>query len=112
MDIKFEIIYLDEAIAFLNSLPIKARQKIIYNIGKSQHIIDNAIFKKISDNIWEFRAAYNGMAYRLFAFWDEERNSMVVATHGITKKKQKTPPKEIAKAETIRQQYINSNKKR
>jgi phage-related protein len=34
-----------------------------------------------------------------------------VATHGILKKTQKTPPKEIKKAEEIRRQYLNSKSK-
>ncbi|MGM9801564.1 MAG: type II toxin-antitoxin system RelE/ParE family toxin [Candidatus Limisoma sp.] len=32
---------------------------------------------------------------------------MVIVTHGIVKKTQKTPKKEIAKAERIRQEYYN-----
>jgi len=45
-----------------------------------------------------------------FTFWDntEEQRVLVVATHGILKKSQKTPPKEIEKAEEIRIQYMNS----
>jgi phage-related protein len=31
---------------------------------------------------------------------------LIVATHGIIKKTQKTPQKEIAKAEEIRRQYF------
>ncbi|MCU0389146.1 MAG: type II toxin-antitoxin system RelE/ParE family toxin [Chitinophagaceae bacterium] len=34
-----------------------------------------------------------------------------MATHGILKKTQKTPPKEIKKAEEIRRQYLNSKSK-
>ena len=44
---------------------------------------------------------------RLFAFWDTEEQALVIATHGIIKKTQKTPAKEIAKAERIRQEYLN-----
>ncbi len=36
--------------------------------------------------------------YRLFAFWDKDEETLVIATHGIIKKTQKTSPKEIAKA--------------
>ena len=36
---------------------------------------------------------------------------LVVATHGILKKTQKTPPKEIKKAEEIRKQYLNNKTK-
>ena len=45
------------------------------------------------------------------AFWDTEEETLVIATHGIVKKTQKTPLKEIAKAEEIRKEYFNSKKK-
>ena len=48
---------------------------------------------------------------RLFAFWDSTTKSMVVATHGIIKKPQKTPPKEIKRAEDIMKLYYNQNGK-
>lgn len=67
------------------------------------------IFKKLENSdIWEFRALYNKTAYRLFAFWDKEKDTLVIATHGIIKKTQKTPTKEIAKAERIRQTYFEN----
>ena len=59
-----------------------------------------------NSEIWEFRTLYNKTAYRLFAFWDKEKETLVIATHGIIKKTQKTPSKEIAKAETIRKEYF------
>lgn len=70
--------------------------------------INNELFKKLenSDDIWEFRTKYSGIAYRLFAFWDTESETLVIATHGIIKKTQKTPSKEIAKAERIKQMYF------
>ena len=37
--------------------------------------------------------------------------TLVIATHGIVKKTQKTPLKEIAKAEEIRKEYFNNKKK-
>ena len=47
---------------------------------------------------------YNSKAYRLFSFWDNVggKETLVVATHGILKKTQKTPTKEIKKAEEER----------
>ena len=70
------------------------------------------LFKKIENSeIWEFRTLYNGIAYRLFAFWDTEINTLVVATHGIIKKTQKTPKKEIARAEAIMKQYFEIKNK-
>jgi phage-related protein len=74
---------------------------------------DNELFKKLNESIWEFRTLYNSKAYRLFSFWDKTdgRETLVVATHGILKKTQKTPPKEIKKAEEIRIQYLNHKEK-
>jgi phage-related protein len=37
---------------------------------------------------------------------------LVIATHGILKKTQKTPPKEIRKAEKIRKQYLDNKPKK
>lgn len=53
---------------------------------------------------------YEGIAYRLFAFWDTDGDTLVIATHGIIKKTQKTPKKEITKAETIRRRYFELKK--
>lgn len=50
------------------------------------------------------------IAYRLFAFWDTESDTLIVATHGIIKKTQKTPSKEIAKAEKLKEIYFNNKK--
>ncbi len=69
--------------------------------------MDKKLFKKLENsNIWEFRTMYNGNCYRLFSFWDTEIETLVIATHGIVKKTQKTPAKEIAKAEDMRREYF------
>jgi phage-related protein len=96
----------------LNSLDEKSRDKIYYNLKKSQFINDNDLFKKLNDNIWEFRTLFKSNAYRLYSFWDKTtaQKTLVLATHGIIKKTQKTPMKEIEKAEEIRQQYFKEKK--
>ena len=68
--------------------------------------MDKELFKKLNDDIWEFRTRYQGMTYRLLAFWDNEAGRLVVATHGFIKKTQKTPADEIARAETLRKEYF------
>ena len=70
-----------------------------------------SIKKLEGSNIWEFRTLYDGMCYRLFSFWDTETQTLIIATHGIVKKTGKTPPKEIAKAESLRKQYFELKKK-
>ena len=105
----FELIVLEEAREFLKSLSPAARKKIAYNIRKVKGgIKDPELFKKLENSdIWEFRTLYMGITYRLFAFWDTEAQTLVVATHGIVKKTQKTPFKEINKAITIRTKYFD-----
>lgn len=105
---KIQVVLLDVALTFVRSLPLKVQQKITYNYKKIEHgIVDKELFKKLENSeIWEFRTLFNGNCYRLFSFWDTETGTLIVATHGIVKKTQKTPQKEIAKAEEIRQQYF------
>ena len=70
---------------------------------------DKNIFKKLTGtDFWEFRTHHSGMSYRLIAFWDKKERSLVVCTHGFVKKSQRTPEKEIAKAESIRLDYEKS----
>ena len=104
----FEIELLPEAIDFLEKLDNKSREKIYYNLRKSQFIYDNELFKKLNEYICEFRTLYNGKSFRMFAFWDriEGIETVVIATHGLLKKTQKTPQKEIEKAEEIRRNYF------
>ena len=113
MQSKFEVEFLPEAVDFLDQLDVKAREKIYYNIKKAQFINDDELFKKLNDTIWEFRTLYNHTAYRLFSFWDKRHGkpTIVIATHGIVKKTQKTPTKEINKAEEIRKQYLETKNK-
>lgn len=78
----------------------------------AQHENDPELFEKLNENIWEFRTRYNGMAYRLFAFCDKDIRAMVIATHGLIKKTQKTPQNEIRKAEAIMKAYYEQRKQK
>lgn len=105
---KFKVQFLEEAKEFLDNLDDKPREKIIYNIRKAQITQDKELFKKLNNEIWEFRTLYNKTHYRLFAFWDkiEKIETMVISTHGIIKKSDKTPLSDIEKAERIRDFYF------
>lgn len=105
---KLKVVLMEEADAFMYSLPRKAYQKVVYNLHKVENgILDKELFKKLENTeIWELRTLFDGVRYRLFAFWDTEECALVIATHGIVKKTQKTPAKEIAKAEKIRKEYF------
>lgn len=109
---KLKIVLMAEASEFLRSLPEKARKKVTYNLLKVEGgEMDKELFKKLEgSNIWEFRTLFNGICYRLFSFWDTERETLVIATHGIVKKTNKTPKREIDKAEKIRNEYFTNRK--
>ncbi len=111
---KFKVIFLTEAREFLLELDEKSRDKIVFNIDKSKIKNDSELFKKLKDEIWEFRTLYNKTHFRIFAFWDktEKIETFVIATHGIVKKTGKTPDKEIEKAENIRLRYFELKNKR
>ena len=106
----FKLVLTDEAQDFICGLPEAASYKIFYNIKRVAGGERNKeLFKKLEGSeIWEFRTLYNKTAYRLFAFWDNDEETLVIATHGIIKKTQKTPTKEIAKAEAIRKEYFKN----
>lgn len=109
----FNLIALKEAERFITSLPEKVQDKVLFNIRKVRFgVKDVNLFKKLGDSeIWEFRTLYQGIAYRLFAFWDKDGETLVIATHGLIKKTQKTPKKEIDKAEGIMKEWFNNKNK-
>ena len=105
---KFQVQFLEEAAEFLDNLDEKTREKIYYNIQKARFSNDKELFKKLKGEIWEFRTMFSKTHYRLFAFWDKSGNTetVVISTHGIIKKTDKTPPGEIEKAENLRKLYF------
>jgi len=109
----FDILFLDEAFEFLSSLDRKHYEKILYNIRKSQTEHDPGLFKKLNDEIWEFRTLYQGFQYRLLAFWDKTNSTetLVVSTHGLVKKRSKVPDNEIQKAKQMRTKYFADKEK-
>lgn len=79
---KFEVLLLGDVWDLLDTLDEKIKNKILYNIDKSKFLNDPELFKKMDDQIWEFRTKYRKMHYRLLAFWDKTDNvdTLVVAT--------------------------------
>ena len=98
----------------MDSLDEKARKKILFNIDRATVKTDNTLFKKLNSDVLELRTLYNKKQYRLFAFWDKTDNkvTIVIATHGMIKKTQKTPKKEINKATELMNKYFESKNKK
>lgn len=113
MDKLFEIIFLGEAFDFLNGIDKKHYEKILYNIRKAQTQHDPELFKKLKNEIWEFRTLFQGLQYRLLAFWDKtnSENTLVISTHGFVKKSSKMPGNEIQKAKQMRTKYFEDKDK-
>lgn len=111
---KFNVRFLENAIEFLDQIDDKAREKIIYNVRKAQLLNDNELFKKLHNEIWEFRTLHKKTKYRLFAFWDksEKIDTLVVTTHGLIKKTDKTPLADLEKADRLRRQYFEQKSQR
>lgn len=65
---KFNVQFLEDAVAFFESIDKKARKKVIYNIRKAQLSNDKELFKKLTEDIWEFRTLYNKTQYRYLHF--------------------------------------------
>ena len=104
------VIFLPQAENFVEGLEIKSRKKLFSAIRKTKERIIGQWFKKLkgSEGIYEFCFDESDKFYRLFAFWDTEGEieTMVVGTHGITKKTNQTPKEEIKKAERIKREYF------
>ena len=110
---KFEVILLEEVWEFLDTLDEKSREKIFYNIDKSKYMTDPELFKKLDDDIWEFRTLYKKTYYRLLSFWDktDKTATLVVAAHGIIKKTDKVNKADIEKGSAIMKLYFQQKNK-
>jgi len=110
----FETRFLEEADQFISGLDRKTVKKIFYNTDLAEQTNDPKIFKKLQNDIWEFRTKYSGLQIRLLAFWDKTDNkeTLVLATHGFIKKVDKVPAKEIDRALRLRDNYFNNKLKK
>jgi phage-related protein len=92
---------------FLDSLPGKVAQKIVWvlRLLEDMDIVPASYFKKLvgTEDIWECRIQFGSNAYRIFCFF---MNNSVVLTHGFVKKSQKTPAREIERAEAYRRDFL------
>lgn len=106
----FETKFLEEADEFISNLDPKAIKKILYNIDLAEQTNDPRLFKKLQNDIWEFRTKFARLYIRLLAFWDKTDNkeTLVIATHGFIKKTDKVTAKEIDRAVRLRDKYFKN----
>jgi phage-related protein len=106
----FQTRFLKEADKFVSTLSEKEVIKLFYNIDLAEQTNDPRLFKKLQDDIWEFRTRFGGKQIRLLAFWDKTdgAETLVLATHGFIKKVDKVPANEIKRAVKIRTKYFEN----
>ncbi|SCD21139.1 Phage derived protein Gp49-like [Proteiniphilum saccharofermentans] len=106
--------FLEEADKFIAVLDSKIVRKIFYNIDLAEQTNDPKLFKKLQSDIWEFRTRYARLHIRLLAFWDKSENkeTLVIATHGFIKKVDKVPVNEIDRAISLRDEYFRNKLKK
>lgn len=97
---------------FLKELEKPIRQEFGVSIRKLQNGEAAANFKKLTNtnDIYEFSVIAPNHTYRLFAFWDKRgaEETLIVCTHGLNKKTQKTPKQAIKKAEQLKKQHFGN----
>ncbi len=113
MEIKREIIFFGEYFEeFFKTLDDKTKDKVdeILYFVSILDIIPVKYLKKIvnTKDLYEIRIEYRSNIYRIFCCFDDDK--LVVLFNGFQKKTQKTPKKEIEKAERIMNDYFKQNK--
>lgn len=110
----FETRFMEEANEFIAQLDSKTVKKIFYNIDLAEQTNAPKLLKKLQNDIWEFRTKFAGLQIRLLAFWDKSDNkeTLVIATHGFIKKIDKVPANEIERAVRLREKYFDSKQKK
>ena len=106
---------LKEAEDYFLSQNDKIQRKLLVAFEKAEAGYKGDWFQKLksTNGIYEFRQSDHQKFYRVFAFWDsEQEETLIIGTHGIDKKSNKTPAKEIQKAEQIKKAYFETKKKR
>jgi phage-related protein len=104
------IFYKDYFDQFFNQLDEKTKEKIdevLFMISFFDRI-PAKFFKSIEGikGLYEIRVEYKSNIYRIFCCFD--KGNLVVLFNGFQKKTQKTPSKELEKAEKIMIEYFNN----
>ena len=91
---------------------VRDKINFVLRMVETQRIIAKKFFRFIegSDGIYEIRVEIESNIYRVFCCMDQ--GAVVVLFHGIQKKSQKTPLKEIRRAETIKREYLKSKEEK
>ena len=112
MKIRQVITYKDYFRDFMLEQDPKVRVKIAKVIELVEQLeripAKNFRFIEGTSGLYEIRVQLGNNIFRVFCFFDEGR--LVVLLSGFQKKTQKTPPKEIERAERLMKEYYEEKK--
>lgn len=96
---------------FYEQLEAKAQEKIDYALMllKTQNRISAKFVKHLEDSIYELRAVYGDVTYRILFCFDE--GNLVILLNSFQKKTRKTPRAVIDLAKKIRSDYYESKRR-
>ena len=98
---------------FYNAQTKDVQDKIDWVIGLVQglRVVPKKYFDHLAgtEGLFEIRVQVGNNIYRIFCFFD--KGNLVILLTGFQKKSQKTPRKEIRKAELLKQEYYEKKSK-
>jgi phage-related protein len=106
------IFYENHFIEFYQNQNDKVKIKIqyVFELIKQVERVPEKFLKHLegTDGLFEIRVEYQSNMYRIFCCFDEGK--LIVLFNGFQKKTQKTPKKEMEKAEKLMKEYFQSKK--
>lgn len=103
-------IYKNHFTDFYKKQTLIVRKKIDWTILLLQtlKIVPDKFLKKLSntDGLWEIRVAADNGIFRIFCFFDN--GNIIILLSGFQKKTQKTPKREIKRAEKLKNEYYEN----
>lgn len=105
-------LYKEYFIEFFVKQREKVQDKITWTLELIEQLekVPETYLKHIenTEGLYEIRVKHGSDIFRIFCFFD--KGKLIILANGFQKKSQKTPKKEIEKAEKIKKEYENENK--
>ena len=107
-------VYGDHFWTFYNGQTKPVQDKIDWVIGliRTIRIVPEKYFKHLegTDGLYEIRVKVGSDIFRIFCFFD--KGQLVILLNGFQKKSEKTPRQEIIRAERLKREYYEKQKKK
>ena len=95
---------------FYSKQSLVVRKKIDWTLIllRNNKIVQEKFLKNLTntDGLWEVRVSAGNGIFRIFCFFD--KGNLIILLSGFQKKTQKTPKKEIKKAERLKKEYYEN----